>query len=995
MKRLINKFAPTTLSVACAQAIAVLTLSTQPVFGAESAQYKAGEDLDTLLEEVEVLGIRKTLRQSIDHKRDAENIVDAIVASDVGKMPDKNIAEALQRVAGVSINRDKGEGTTITIRGLGDSLNNTLINGQTVASAGAGRGIDFSSMPSSMISAIEVHKTPSAKHLEGSIGGTVNIVTARPLDVGSAKGSVFIEGALTENNEESSPSINLSYMTPITDTFGVAVGFSQEDISSRTDSVSNWSWAESENGYYPTRWGVSAQERERERSSVLVNFQWQPSDNIDTYLDVTYTQVEDSLLEHAFTSWIPYGDSAIVPGSIVTNPNTNTMTEFAVDNLYISPSDESVEADIDTLTLQLGGDIVLGNLTLSTAVGYSKAETEELTQQIYNFDHWYLNGDQHDALFRMQGDRQYGYLPSGSEFYDPSIANNHSEETFEDHGFNLNRLSQGPIMRLPVANTDEDVSFKFDADYVLDGNEFFSSVEAGIRWNKRSKETHDASQHLGPWEIQFDDYNSGFSLWGAEPLFHDANSERFEPVNFLGGNANAGVPTGWNSIRDFDLAITSYTAHMNRLFGFVDDGSTPYFTTFDSVFDITGLTPDRRGNANNEEETASAYFQANLNMMDGQLTGNVGLRYVNTELTSSALVGGAYEATHGGELSLISLSHDYSNVLPSINLNYRINDEMVFRFAAATVMARPDFDQAKAGASTTTDGWLDLDGSEDPNWSVADEDRFEGGNVFLDPYEANQFDLSFEYYFSKNGMVSVGAFYKDISSFIFNAVELGRVSVPGYETELDDRAPFYTEADFLGGETQLDVAVEYPLYFESVARSINGDGGKISGLELGVVSNLDFIEGMENFGFQANYTYANSKADYFKESFGDDGVDLPYQYQSEHTYNLMAFYEDNNMMFRLAYNWRSESLEDPANDLDGMAIWRDSYGQLDGSFSYAFSDSIALIGSVSNLLEEGTQYFSSQRSAGNLLDGDDVPTDRNYNQTYNGRTFRLGLRVEF
>jgi len=382
-------------------------------------------------------------------------------------------------------------------------------------------------------------------------------------------------------------------------------------------------------------------------------------------------------------------------------------------------------------------------------------------------------------------------------------------------------------------------------------------------------------------------------------------------------------------------------------------------------------------------------------MLDGDLTGNVGVRYVQTDLTSSALVGGYYDATHGVPLDTITLEQDYDNVLPSLNLSYKLNEDMVLRFAAAKVMARPDFNQAKAGANVQKDGWYDIDGIDDPNWTVADEDYFAGGNVKLNPYKANQLDLSYEYYFSETGMFSAGIFYKDIESFIYNFVELGKIEVEGYETEIGTREPFYTEEDFLAGESNLPSPQEFPLLFESVSMPVNGEGGKISGLELGFLTNFDFIEGFENFGMQINYTYANSEADYFKESFGEDDIDLPYQFQSEDTYNIMGFYEDDDLMVRVAYNWRSESLENPINDLDGMAIWRDEYGQLDASFSYQITDSIEVIGSVSNLLEESTQFFSAERSDGNLVKGDDVPTDRNYNQTYNGRTLRLGLRAVF
>jgi len=138
----------------------------------------------------------------------------------------------------------------------------------------------------------------------------------------------------------------------------------------------------------------------------------------------------------------------------------------------------------------------------------------------------------------------------------------------------------------------------------------------------------------------------------------------------------------------------------------------------------------------------------------------------------------------------------------------------------------------------------------------------------------------------------------------------------------------------------------------------------------------------------------DSSADYFKDSLGNEEVDLPFLDQSEHAYNLMGYYQSENLMVRLAYNWRSESLHNAANT-DNNVIWRDAYGQLDGSFSYLMNNGFELVGSVSNLLEESDQYFSAALSDGNLVDGASVPRDRNWNQTHNGRTYRLGLRYEF
>lgn len=994
-----KQFSRNKLNLACIHAIAVLTFSAQSALAAEETKEAATDDIEV----IQVTGLRGSLFEAVNRKRFSEVISDSIVAEDIGKMPDRNIAEALQRIPGISINRENGEGTDVTIRGIAPNLNLTTINGTGVASAGNGRGIDFSSMPSSMISAIEVYKTPEASHMEGSIGGTINIITARPLDVGESKGTAFVEAVYTENNEETTPAFAFSYTTPITDTFGIAVAVSHEQINTRNDFINNDSWAESDKGHYPTRWSIGTTNREVERDSLMLNLQWQPTDALNLFTDLTYSKVSEEREEPAFTTWFPSGYADIVDSSVVTNPKTNTVTEFIADSVYIQTADRSLQAEIDTLTFQLGGEYELDNLTIKAGVAYSEAETDELEQTIYNYDHWYFNGDRHDAKYIMGADNQWGYYDASAdgypEFYDPSVQFNHADEKdANDMGdySAMNRLVQGSLNRDPRKNTDEDISAHIDFEYALDDNDYISSVEAGIRWNKRSKTTIIESRNLGPWEMPIEAEDGSFpNLFWAAPLFHDELAERYDPVNFAGGNNAAGVPTGWNAINSFDAAEANMMNWMNGVFGFTDDGVGSWLNSFDDVYELSGQTPDRRGSANNVETTFAAYAQANLYLLDGDLTGNVGVRYVTTDIESDGLTGTTYNARNGGPLNELHYENDYSNILPSLNLSYKLQDDMVLRFAAATVIARPDFNDARAGGTSTTDGWMELDGSEDPDWGVQDEDSYVDGNIELDPYEANQFDVSYEYYFSETGMFSAGVFYKDISSFIYSQVERGGTVVDGLETEQFTRLPYYTQEDFECQCNGVDDPIEYDLIFESYSRPVNGDGGYISGLELSFLTTLEVIPGMENFGVQANYTLAASEADYAGDSQGNDDIDLPFENQSEHSYNLAGFYESDDLMVRLAYNWRSESLRQVAAPIDNYAVWNDSYGQLDASFSYNITETISVIGSISNVLEESRKAFKTLAEEGNILKGDSVPTDRNSFQTYSGRTFRLGISATF
>jgi len=897
----------------------------------------------------------------------------------------------MQRITGVTIGREDGEGTSISIRGITDNLNTTTINGQTIASAGEGRGIDFSSMPASMITAVEVFKSPMAKHVEGSIGGLVNLVTARPLDVGETKGTLFTEAANTDINGETSPSFNASYMTPITETFGIAAAVSHEQRSTRTDAQSNWNWHEGTHptsgesmGFYPENYAVSSKETEHERSSVMINLQWQPADNIDTFLDMSYNKLSVEEEAHSFGGHLwSFTDASVDIDSVVTDPNTNTITQMGIDRWFIDPSDEQVKEDVESITLQLGGEIELGQFILAGALGYSKAETDKLTQRIYSIDHWGNNDDKHDGMYKLGSDRQFQYLPYGSEFYDPTA------ENAQDAG--TSQPVFGPLWRVPEQNSDTDLSLSFDLEYLFADNAYLSSVETGIRYQKREKQTMTASQHLAAWEISF----NNDMLWNGATVAHSDIASPYSPDNFMAGNAGSGVPSTWNAITDFDGAIAAYAKNMNEYYG-NQPGDKNYVTDYESFYRVTGRTPDRRGSADNIEESQALYVQANIDALGSSLVGNVGLRYVNTELTSSALVGTKYEAENGVDLDTIVKTKDYNNVLPSLNLSYHLNDSMIVRFAAAKVMARPDFDNAKAGATADTDGWMEEDGWQDGS-TFGDHDVYESGSVELDPYEATQFDLAYEWYFSDSNMLSAGLFYKDITSYIFTMSNSNGGVIAEYPTETVTREP-YPISDISGGEIGLptgQATAQAPLYFEVIKTPVNGSGGKIQGLELSYQQNLDFLPGIwSNLGIFANYTYTQSSADYFEDALGYEDVSLPFLDQSEHAYNLMAYYQSEQLMLRLAYNWRSESLHDASWD-DGNVIWRDAYGQLDGSFSYLMPNGFEIVGSVSNLLEESDQYFSAALSDGNLIDGDAVPRDRNWNQTHNGRTYRLGLRYEF
>lgn len=974
------------LHIVCRQAIIAMTttavLSTTAF--AEQEQSKNVDNSETAeIEVIEVEGTRDALAEALDRKRESKNVSDSIIAEDIGKMPDENIAEALQRVTGVSIQRDMGEGTTVNIRGMGGDFNQIKVNGQTLTSGGNGRDVDFSSMSADLLAAIEVVKSPSASHDEGSIGGAINLKTRRPLDI--QKDQVFsfeFKEAYNDLTEEFDPNIAVTYIRNIDDKFGASASLSYENRHVRQDTFFTRGWrpidlatiddsdlnveqaemsraninADADGiGWTADDVGQRLDLQERERLGGTVNFQYRPTDDIDTHLDITFS--EFSKEQDWYQNWHRFRYNA------PRYDNATGETEHFVNNMVFDKYGTMTQGDF----YADAGASLSGNKGVARQTNTRSERTGKTTTTSYlvglgaewRLDQWTVSGELGFSASKEENDNEQQYLfaanntTQGYAVSDDDLVNVHAAgDLWVGRWDNPHSLNQ--IRNNVREIEDENYSAQLDFNYALD-NEFFDSLEFGAKWTERQKDKEDDSTYIKMW---LEDVENTDKIRAS---FMDPDNPTPFPVdNFLTGIGANNTIRDW-SVIDFD------NAEQNALNVFGVD-------SFDELpFD---KYRDFRNSFNLNIETRAIYALLNIDAFDGRLVGDVGVRYVETDRTSVGYAGNQFTLDEYREgldnyarLPVIdyrdvNVEKEYDNVLSSLNLRYALDDDKLVRFAVAEVMARPNF------------------------WEIAPYQKLSplvtpaglwGGNPYLDPFEATQADASFEWYFDKGALASVGVFYKDISSFYYNKVTEGVTIDP----ETGD--PYWENGD--------GTLVEFRTH-----QPANGAGGEILGVETSYQQNFNFLPGLwSNFGTVINYTYSDSEADYLKLEAAEESplkeVDLPFPNQSKHTANATLYYEDKGINIRLAYSYRSESIITPAGS-NANAIWNDSYQQLDFSAGYGIGKNYWLSLQAVNLTDEVQERYATSPTEGNSLEGDG-PTNRLYSVSQSGRIFRIGIRGRF
>ncbi len=920
---------------------------------------------EPLVEVIQVSGIRSSLTKSMDLKKNAPSIQDSIVAEDIGKFPDQNVAESLQRITGVSISRVNGEGSKITVRGFGPKFNAVNLNGRTLATTDRGREFDFQVLPSELISGADVVKASRANITEGSLGAYVNVTTAKPLDNPGFHGVASASLKYNDLSEKYDPKVSgIVSNTFADDTIGVLFGFSQLKATNRIDSAATVLWANfdasnkaivpgtvtSVDGseitegvvWYPGRAQYSLETEERDRTSANLTLQYAPNDDSITTLDFIYSD----LSRQGFSNGMQVPLQQIGWEEVIVSENRTalaaTKNASPIDGLF-----QQVGQDSETFSVGLNHVHMTGNWTFEGDLSYSKAEASPRGN---TFVPHYVNHtvDQSvspdDPNFRPNQDLGLIIGQDNIKFDSRNGDVISVTSTIDWANPSSVRAHWNDIRHQEL--DDEILQARFDVDYALEYGSLIS-VEAGISYSDREKSQVAFLIDSGCANNSIEDLNLR-ALTNTCGTSKDLDDDLFQI------NSNNGFlsDVAGQFPRDFVL--------ITDLERFKDDIG---ILRNEPDWDTESIRANQT--VSNTEEILALYTQFNFegDIDNYRWNGNVGLRYVDTETTSSGFgrerisiqrfvdparpdsTDGVVLAVDYTEPGVLTAQKDYQELLPSMNFSLDFDNGFFLKLAASKVITRPALEDIGVNRSYRD--------------ARAEDFRSTGGNPNLDPYKATQFDVSFEYYADSGSSYAVNFFRKDIDTFISTLTFQEDTGVV-----IDGWGPL----------------------IETITEKGNRTGGEINGVEIAGLHYFDYLpEWASGFGIQANYTYTDSEdknADIFEQA----GVTSPgtgLEGFSKNAYNVIGFYDKDGFQARLAYNWRDTFLSlRQGNRSNGLPEHIEAYGQLDFSTSYDINETFTIKGEVINLTDENALEYADVRERVTLV-------------SYSGRRFEIGVTAKF
>jgi len=932
---------------------------------------------NTVIEEIVVTGIRGSLKQSLDVKRDATQVVDAISAEDVGKFPDTNVAEALQRITGVAIDRNGGEGQFITVRGLGPEFNSVFLNGRTLATDNDGREFSFDILASDIIQRAEVFKTASPDLRSGGIGATVNIVTARPLDKAGASFAFSAAGLYDDLREEFSPDLTAVGSWSNEDrNLGFVLGASysnrrsQEDRSdtngfSLRDGATIVNAPESASGLdesalVPLPSGrvqqqaiFSREVQDRERITVNGAFQFRPSDTVELTVDGLYSSFDIDSLDTQFSGFFspPFINPQVDENGTVVSFSRpgidfNERNPLIADQIGLSQNDNVLTSDNrDADTYLIGANLAwdaTDELELNFDISYSEASRSSVNPFVV-IGALAPNAPQ----IQLPNDNGITTITNLSGLTDTSIQRLHfvnvareevDDEIFEAKVGGAWHIENGPLQTLSFGAAYSDRTKQLEAFDNFSPTQGGSVFCAYCGYNVAADPSI-----LSPFS--FGGFLSGVA--GADTVPDQILEFSFEDAfAVLNSDANINNPARVPGATPAEFAanaadlIARRDAAGGSVFGFYDPDVNP-----GAGFGV-------------DEEVVSFFINT---QWGGELGGlpwsaNAGFRVARTETSSTGVdqpvlqfsetPGDTQLLVDFGPSTPVSVDNDYLNFLPSLNVRFDTSENTILRFAYSETVTRPTL--TALGVNNTFGGRSNAPISG-------------GGNPNLEAFESENYDASFEYYFNDVGFIGLTVFFKDFSNFL----ESQTLPVP--------REILFPAGN--AGRTEDEVVL---VDFQDT-RDANGETGSILGFEFAAQSTLDFLPGpWSNLGAAVNYTYVSSDID---RAAGSGASDCDYNGLSENSLNVSGFYEDERIQVRLAYNYRDEFLARCFSDFSEPRE-RESFGQLDLSASYLVTDQVQVFFEAINLNDEESRDFSRFRN-------------RFLSYSSTGPRYLLGARVSF
>jgi len=864
---------------------------------------------DDTVEEVVVTGsYRRSLEKAVDMKRETIGFSDSIVATDVANFPEQNLAEALQRMPGVTIERNKGLGGRVSVRGLPSEFTFVTINNLATASGSGGRDVEFEIFASEVIQQVTVQKSPRASDEEGGIAGSVLISTARPFDYSGRKLVASAEGAYNSISEKSDPKVSFLASDTWGD-WGGLVSFSAARRTNRTDSnsginfrpmfrfleaggtrasqaaavlardagvvvTSNTNRNQTGRIIFQDKVGDRAYLNDQDQWGGTVSLQYKPSANFDIAFDGLVGGFEGTEDEYDAAAYSASSRSTL---ETIHSYDKDTLSEYGMvvlrDVSYTATQHEMLSKERINKTdyAQFGTEFNWrgDSWRLHGLAGYSGAEK---TIDYANLKHtayapsrtrWTADG----------GETVKSANPASIDMY-----NSPSRYLFEAYETTLEQITDDKY----AAQLD------FTKDFALGFFPALKAIQVGGRYTDRSKE-----RQYGALNIQGP--SKGSTAWLNTRTMADSP---LTPIDQL-------VPGGAYSVRDITWSQISnaYARDTFRYAGF----STPF--TPGDYYEVS-------------EEVASVYAMADLGFDVGPVpvAVNGGVRYVDTSITSSGYH--QIQTPTGGTTYTpepVSSDGSYNKLLPSLNFTAELTDSIVLRGAASKTLMRPAL--------------TDLAYKRTASWNSF---RFTDGNPNLKPTFADQWEVGLEKYLPEGGLLAVSYFNKKIEGVVRQA--------------LTGTVPNVTKYNANG---TIDGVYEFDVY-----APVNAEGSyKVSGVELVAIVPFGlFYEPLKGFGINANYTILDSSL----TGQSIIGVPTPPVGLADKAYNVTFYYENDRFQARASYNFKDKYVEGIGYEM--YPIWRDGYGQTDISVSYNLNDNVQISLEGINVTDEVTKGYTMDPS---------------------------------
>jgi iron complex outermembrane receptor protein len=919
----------------------------------------AGESADQPTEGgIVVTGFRSSLARALNMKKQENASTDSILAEDIGKFPDLNLSESIQRIPGVALQRDGGEGRQITVRGLGPQFTRVRINGMEALTTAGGadasggtnrsRSFDFNVFASDLFNAITLRKTAEASVEEGSLGATVDLRTARPFDYKGFTLTASLQGDYNDLSKKVTPRGALL----ISDTFAngtlgalLSVAYTKRQLIEEGPSTVRWAPATSFAPGFQSVGGVSCLNAagsaalspapgdcaavdaaqhprfprqdwyydDQRRIGVTASFQWKPSDNTLISLDGLYADFkgtrEERYLEApsfsvggACTAANRNSTCGIADTDVTSSKITNgVMYAGTFNDVDLRVEDRFDRLDTKFKQVTLDGMQKFGDqFTLTFAGGHSISQHRNPVQNTLTFDQFNVDNYSYD----------YG-SPSGRA----PVFNFGTANLTDPNSWVLSQI------RLRAATADN----------------VFDSAQAAFNWKPSDDFQIDFG---GEWKkYKF----TTTELRRQNPASPSTNQEPTIPASIAGmplSGLGHLVTVGGYTFFAPDYAVADGQLH------FGDP------TAFGGAFAL-GPGPALGNNATVRERDQGAFLQASFHHDFGSmvLRGNVGVRYVETRTASTGY------AIVANAINQITVNSSYHDWLPSANIVFEPVRNFDIRFAAAKVMSRPSLGSLNPGATINVSG---------ANRTVS------GGNPFLQPFRANSYDLAFEWYFQPGGLLSLALFEKDVGSFITTLQSRGVFSTNpfGLPTTLMTAA--------CGNLAGCDATTIFT--FSSPA---NTPGGPVQGFEVNYQQPFTFLPGfLHHTGVLLNYTGVKSKIKYLNAA-GAVVATNDLTQLSRKSANATLYYEDSKFSARVSAAYRSGYLTaipaaEAGNDVQGT----NSTLNVDASVQYTINKHFKVTIEGINLTDEYQDQYVDSR---NMLSV--------YHHT--GRELLFGVRYTF